>query len=338
VGLYHAADDSNRIFVLEQAGTIYVFANEENVDSKDVFLDIKSRILYGGEQGLLGLAFHPNYRTNGQFYVNYVAGSPRRTVISRFTVSDTNSNEADAGSEFVLLEISQPYANHNGGQIAFGPDGNLYIAMGDGGSAGDPGNNAQDRSSLLGKILRIDVDSGLPYAVPSDNPFVGNTDGYREEIYAYGLRNPWRFSFDPVTGRLWAADVGQNSWEEIDVIEKGKNYGWNIMEGNHSYEGGEITGDLELPIFEYGHDEGNSITGGYIYRGSSLTGIVGNYIYGDYITGKIWSLEYGSDLVAVNNTLLIDTSLQIASFGVDEENELYICAFDGNIYKLKEVA
>ncbi len=340
VGIYHAGDETNRLFVVEQKGVIHVFENSKDVTSTQVFLDITDQVLYGGEQGLLGLAFHPNFTENGYFYVDYTKTDPRRTVISRFTVDPINPNQADEVSELVLLEVEQPYSNHNGGQIAFGPDSYLYIALGDGGSGGDPLNHGQSLTTLLGSILRINVDAtygGLNYAIPIDNPFAGNTEGYREEIYAYGLRNPWRFSFDPVTGWLWAADVGQNAWEEIDIIEIGKNYGWKIMEGNHCYSplvNCDASG-LELPIWEYGHNVGKSITGGFVYRGSSLPDLNGSYIYGDYVVGQIWSLKYDG-INPATNTLLIDTPLLIASFGIDQQNELYICAFDGKIYQLYE--
>lgn len=228
VGLYSAEDGTDRLFVVEQEGRIQVFGNNPNVSVTEVFLDIRDLVLFGGEQGLLGLAFHPNFAQNRYFYVDYVAPNPRRTVIARYSVSPTNPDMTDMNSELVLLEVAQPFENHNGGQIAFGPDGYLYIALGDGGSGGDPQGNGQNRATLLGKILRIDIDSpssSLNYGIPPDNPFVGNTEGFREEIYAYGLRNPWRFSFDLTTGRLWVADVGQDRMEEIDIVEKGKNYG-----------------------------------------------------------------------------------------------------------------
>ena len=338
VDLQHAGDNSNRVFVVEQRGIISVFSNDSSVTDKSVFLDIESRVRdTGNEEGLLGLAFHPNYNNNGCFYVDYTASSPRRTVISRFKVSSTNPDSAVVDSEFVMLEINQPYSNHNGGQIAFGPDGFLYIAMGDGGSGGDPLNNGQDLTTLLGTILRIDVNSKqdtLNYSIPVDNPYVGNSSGFREEIFASGLRNPWRFSFDSVTGALWAGDVGQNLYEEIDIIESGKNYGWRIMEGFHCYfpPTGCDTIGLTMPIWEYDHGEGQSITGGYVYRGNQIPEIYGKYIYADYVSGKIWSISYDGVNPAVNN-LIVDTNLLIASFGVDQNNELYICSFDGKIYK-----
>lgn len=334
VGIFSPKDQTNRLFVIEQQGTIQVFENDGNVENSAVFLDIRSNVTFGGEQGLLGLAFDPDYKNNGYLYLNYVTDNPRRTIIARFRTSD-NPNEADINSQLVLLEIDQPFANHNGGHLAFGPDGYLYIGTGDGGSGGDPYGNGQNRSTLLGKILRIDVKSasdGRNYAIPDDNPFVGNSLGYKEEIFAYGFRNPWRFSFDADAHRLWVADVGQQAREEIDLVEKGKNYGWNIMEGSLTYAGGSQEG-LELPVWEYGHDQGNSVIGGYVYRGPTVTTLAGSYIYGDYGSGKIWALAL-NDADEVTNTLLSDTSLNILSFGTDENDELYICASDGKIYKL----
>jgi len=337
VGIVVPGDGSNRLFAIEQAGVIRVFENSQAVAASSSFLDIRNRVLFGGEQGLLGLAFHPNYAENGYFFVNYVADNPRRTVISRYSVSPDNLNEALSESEFVLLEVNQPFANHNGGQTAFGADGYLYVGLGDGGSGGDPFGNGQNRATLLGKILRINVDSpsqGRNFSIPPDNPYTGNTLGYREEIYAHGFRNPWRFSFDSPTGRLWAADVGQSQREEIDVVEKGKNYGWNIMEGSLTYSGGSQAG-LELPVWEYGRDEGISVIGGYVYRGSTMAGLYSKYVYGDYGSGKVWALQYSEGVMPVN-TLLVDTDLNISSFGVDEQNELYLCALDGKIYVLAD--
>lgn len=338
VDLQNAGDNSNRLFVVEQRGIISVFANDPVVTEKTTFLNIEDKVRdNGNEEGLLGLAFHPDYLNNGYFYVDYTASNPRRTIISRFKVSETNPDSAIADSEYVLLEINQPYSNHNGGQIVFGPDGYLYIAMGDGGSGGDPLNNGQDLTTLLGTILRINVNIGqdsLRYSIPADNPFTGNFSGFREEIYAFGLRNPWRFSFDTVTNRLWCGDVGQYLYEEIDIIESGKNYGWRIMEGFHCYfpPSGCDTVGLTKPIWEYDHNEGQSITGGYVYRGSLVPELYGKYVYADYVSGKIWTIEYDGINPALNN-LFLDTSLLIASFGKDQNNELYICSFDGRIYK-----
>ncbi|MDQ1279420.1 MAG: hypothetical protein QG670_682 [Thermoproteota archaeon] len=338
VGIYSANDGTSRLFVIEQAGAIRVFQNSVNTATSIVFLDISNQVLFNGEQGLLGLAFHPNFANNGYFYIDYVTPNPTRTIIARYSITGGNPNVANESSEFRLLEINQPFANHKGGQIAFGYDGYLYIGMGDGGSGGDPFGNGQNRSTLLGKILRINVDAsstGKNYGIPTDNPFAGNTLGYREEIYAYGFRNPYRFSFDSATSKLWVGDVGQNRIEEIDVVQKGKNYGWNIMEGTLCYNpssGCNKTG-LELPVYEYNHALGIAVIGGYVYHGSALSELAGDYIYGDYSSGRIWALTAES-----TNTLIIDSNLLISSFGVDENNELYICALDGNIYRLNNAA
>ena len=340
VDLQHTGDGSNRLFVLERAGRIWVFENDAQQAGPAVFLDIRNRVDSSfSEEGLLGLAFHPDYAQNGYFYVNYTANNPNRTLIARFQVTPGDSNLADPGSETVIITLPKPFSNHNAGALAFGPqDGYLYITAGDGGQGGDPLGSGQDLTSLLGAILRIDVDQtagNLNYAIPPDNPFAGNVQGYREEIYAYGLRNPWRISFDPVTGWLWAGDVGQNVYEEIDVIESGKNYGWNIMEATHCYPPGSScdTTGLTLPIWEYSHSLGISVTGGYVYRGPTLPGLTGKYIYADFGSGRIWAISYDGSAPA-QNELLIDTPLNIASFGVDADNELYICAFDGKIYRL----
>jgi glucose/arabinose dehydrogenase len=342
VDFQHAGDNSNRVFVVEQAGVIDVFPNNPSVTEKKTFLDIRNEVDdKGNEEGLLGLAFHPDYEMNGYFYVNYTASNPDRTVIARFKVSSQNPDEADAASELVVLTYAQPHSNHNGGQVSFGPDGYLYIAVGDGGSGGDPHGNGQNRSTLLGTILRIDVDKqedGNAYGIPPDNPFTNNQQNYREEIYAYGLRNPWRFSFDPVDHRLWVGDVGQNTFEEVDIIEKGGNYGWNIMEAKHCFqpETGCNTSGLKMPVWEYGRKEGVSVTGGFVYRGPTSAGLTGKYVYADYGSRRIWSLDY-SDMSHPVNTELLEPDFNISSFGVDDKNELYICAFDGKIYKLERL-
>jgi len=340
VDLQHAGDGSNRLFLVEQQGIIRVFQNDEAISATKEFLDISSKVLAGGELGLLGLAFHPEHEKNRHFFVNYTTNNPDRTVVSRFSVDSLDADVADPGSELILLELLQPYPNHNGGQIAFGTDGYLYIAFGDGGSGGDPQGNGQNRSTLLGTIARIDVDnpSGqLNYGIPPDNPFAGNTSGYREEIFAYGLRNPWRFSIDFATGRIWAADVGQDRIEEIDIIEKGRNYGWRITEGTLCYNPstGCDTSGLTMPIWEYGRSLGNSATGGYVYRGSAVPGLAGKYVYGDFGSGRIWALTYDGTNAPANEELL-QSGLLVSSFGLDERNELYILGYDsGRVYTFK---
>ncbi|MFW9930182.1 MAG: PQQ-dependent sugar dehydrogenase [Candidatus Thorarchaeota archaeon] len=339
VGIYDANDGTDRLFVVEQGGVIWTFNTSRDETQKYKFLDISDLISTGGERGLLGLAFHPNYDINGYFFVYYTKIGTGESIISRFTVNATNPIMANKSSEVEILPpINQPYPNHNAGQLSFGPDGYLHIALGDGGGSGDPNGNGQNRATFLGAILRIDVDSGSPYSIPIDNPFYNNTDGYREEIYAFGFRNPWRFSFDTDTGNLWVADVGQNSWEEIDIVESGKNYGWNAKEGNADYIPGVNVTNVEPPIFAYANaGENIAITGGFVYRGSRLFGLTGKYIYADYGSGKIWALSYASGNLA-GNELLVDTNLNIPSFGIDNYNNLYICSFDGNIYILNETS
>jgi len=342
VGIHHAGDGSNRIFIVEQEGRIKVFENDPSISNAEMFLDITSIVDQDGgytEEGLLGLAFHPNYSENGYFYVNYTEHNPRRNVIARYSVSDTNPNEANYGSSEIILEVNQPYTNHNGGQMEFGPDdGYLYISFGDGGSAGDPLGHGQDLSTLLGSLIRIDVDNpsgAFNYGIPSDNPFIAPMNA-RDEIYAYGLRNMWRFSFDLETGFLWGADVGQYEYEEINIIESGGNYGWNIMEGTSCYESQNCDSEgLEPPVWEYELYVNGvcSITGGYVYRGTDLWGLVGKYIYGDWCTGDIWALEY-SDSGNYINEHILDSEINITSFGVDQNNELLFCGGD-YIYKLK---
>lgn len=323
-------DGTDRIFVVEKRGRIVVFENDSDIAVSTDFLNL-SGISTASEQGLLGLAFHPNYGSNGNFYVFYTP-TAGLAVVSRFSVSG-DANIADASSEEVLLEIPQPQTNHNGGQIAFGPDGFLYIAVGDGGGGGDPDNNAQNRSNLLGNILRIDVDAqenGLNYAIPASNPFLNDTS-VRPEIYAYGLRNPWRMSFDVQDGTLWTADVGQGAREEINTIVNGGNYGWKILEGTTCFSGDCETAGLEAPVFEYGHDNGDrSVTGGFVYRGAAIPSLSGKYIYGDFVSGRIWALDVAGGV----NELLLESRLSIASFGTDNDNEIYVCGFGGTIYKL----
>lgn len=338
VDLQHAGDGSGRLFVVEQPGVIRIFPNDSAATASAVFLDLRDRVLFvdGKEMGLLGLAFHPSYPDNGRFFVNYTAPDPRRTVIARFTVSATNPDSADPASGNVLLEIAQPYDNHNGGQLAFGPDGFLYIGMGDGGSGGDPGNVAQDRTSLLGSMLRIDIDSPSDpdgYDIPPDNPYVGNQSGFQEEIFAHGFRNPWRFSFDPVTGQLWCGDVGQSAREEIDLIEKGRNYGWRIMEGSICYSpsSGCDTAGLTLPVWDYDRSLGGSITGGMVYRGTRIPELIGSYVFGDFVSGFVAALTLDDQPVVT----MLDTlsPFRLTSFGQDENNELFACLHDGTILR-----
>ncbi len=340
VDLVNAGDGSNRLFVVEQQGTIKVFNATQNSPSAAEFLNITSKVRSGGEMGLLGLAFHPDFENNGYFFVNYTKANPQETVIARYKVNTPATGVADPQSETVLFTFAQPYSNHNGGSIHFGPDGYLYIATGDGGSGGDPQNNAQDKGSLLGKILRVDVnktDKGT-YGIPADNPFISES-GARPEIYAYGLRNPWRISFDAANGQLWAGDVGQNAWEEIDIITKGGNYGWRLKEGDHCYNPSSNCQQPGVinPVFEYSQSNGDrSITGGYVYRGKKLPGLVGKYIYGDYASGRIWALEAGNN-TAPKNTLLPGTVSSLSTFGVDEQNELYFARLSGKLYTLAVV-
>ena len=337
VGMAYPDDGSDRLFVLLQPGVIMTFANDQNVETANVFLDIRERVSdRGNEEGLLGLAFDPDFRANGYFYVYYSAANPRRSVLSRFA-ADAGGGTADASSERIIMEIEQPYSNHNGGQIAFGPDGYLYIGLGDGGSRGDPRGNGQDLSTLLGSIIRIDVgtlDEGGSYSIPADNPFVGS-EGARGEIWAYGIRNPWRFSFDRESGELWMADVGQNRFEEVNIVRRGLNYGWNTMEGSSCFKpsrGCDAQG-LEMPIAEYGREGGCSVTGGYVYRGKRLPSLYGAYIYGDFCSGRIWALRHDGNQI-IEQLELTDSKLEISSFGEDQGGEMFILSFDGGIYRL----
>ncbi|HET9914660.1 MAG TPA: PQQ-dependent sugar dehydrogenase [Anaerolineales bacterium] len=319
------ADGSGRLFVIEKVGRIRIIENDQLVATP--FLDVSDRVgSSGNEQGLLGLAFHPRYGENGRFFVNYT-DTNGDTVIARFQVSN-DPNVADPASESKLLGVDQPFQNHNGGVLAFGPDGYLYAGLGDGGSQGDPRGNAQNTQVLLGKILRIDVDSAEPYAVPADNPF-GN------EVWAYGLRNPWRLSFDKATSDLYIGDVGQGQWEEIDFLAAGSpggaNFGWDHREGTHEYEGGGPEGMID-PVAEYSHPEGGcSVTGGYVYRGS-MPEWNGIYLYGDYCSGIVWGLIQTDG--GWQNQLLFDLSFTITSFGQDGSGELYLVSDSGEILRL----
>jgi glucose/arabinose dehydrogenase len=316
VDIQNAGDGSGRLFIVEQAGVIRILQNDALIEAP--FLDIRELVDDGGnEQGLLGLAFHPDYESNGFFYVNYT-GEGGHTVIARFHAS---GNAADLNSQAVLLRVEQPFPNHNGGALAFGPDGFLYIGLGDGGAGGDPFGNGQNINALLGKILRIDVNRGEPYAIPSDNPF-------GTEVFHYGLRNPWRISFDSATGDLWIGDVGQGQYEEIDYLgagaKGGVNFGWDRYEGRHDYESGDPLTNHTPPMFEYSHDEGCSVTGGYVYRGA-MPEWQGVYFFADYCSGRLWgALHYQSAAEeSFKSALLYQTGVQILTFGVDEAGEVY---------------
>lgn len=332
-------DGSSRLFVVEQGGQIQIL---QNGAPPQLFLDISSKIVpnfAGTEMGLLGLTFHPAFPQNRKFYVNYVRSSSGQiqSVIAEYQQSSTNPNQADPASERILLVVNQAgnFPNHKAGQLAFGPDGFLYFGLGDGGSEGDPFGNGQNTQTLLGKMLRIDVNStspGLAYRIPPDNPFANG--GGLPEIFAIGFRNPWRFSFDRPTGRLFVADVGQNSFEEVDLVQKGGNYGWNIMEGAHCFNppsGCNMAG-LALPIAEIPHPEGEAVIGGFVYHGTALAGLQGQYIFGD-LNGKIWSLKEGP-LNTFTRTLLSDSGLTISSFGQDQTGELYVVDFSGKVFKI----
>jgi glucose/arabinose dehydrogenase len=334
----HAGDGSNRLFILEQAGRIRIFQNGSLISTP--FLDIQNRVTSGGERGLLGIAFHPDYRNNRRFFLNYTHNRPTlKTIIAEYQTSPSNPNAAQT-AERVLLEINQPFDNHNGGQLLFGPDGFFYVGMGDGGSGGDPQNHAQNLDSLLGKMLRIDVDGAQPYAVPPTNPFL-NRNG-ADEIWAFGLRNPWRFSFDRLTGRLFAADVGQSAREEVDVIERAGNYGWRRYEGSLCFnpssgcENPAPEFPFRLPIAEYGRSEGVSVTGGYVYRGRLFPELIGTYLFSDYGSGRIWGLTETSR-GAWTRTELLRSGLSVSSFGEDEAGEVYVVHHSGSIHRIRVV-
>ena len=353
--------EKNRLFIVNQSGAIHIIKNNKTIDIP--FLDISDRVFGSltpeSEKGLLGLAFHPNYANNGYFYINYI-NKNNRTVISRFSTSD-NINIADKNSEVIILEILQPFDNNNGGHLAFGPsDGFLYIGLGDGGSTGDPYNNSQDLNTLLGSILRIDIDRGNPYSIPKDNPFFSHNNK-KEEIFCYGLRNPWRFSFDRNNNDIIIGDVGKSIWEEIHWSSwkeaKGGNYGWRIMEGNHCHNPEDFcdTTGLIMPIHEYPNNaafikkligmnnkeaSGCSVTGGYVYRGEKIRQLQGVYVFGDYCTGRIWSLKFDGEKATSFKNLHQDLKknstempLVISSFGEDSSGELYVVDYLGAIYK-----
>lgn len=336
VGLVPANDGTSRFFVLEQAGRIRIIQNGSVVATP--FLDIQTRVESGGETGLLGMALHPQFAQNRRFFLNYTTTrltGGLQSVIAEYQVSATDPNRADL-AERILIQINQPFANHNGGQLAFGPNGFLYIAFGDGGNGGDPLNNAQSLQTLLGKILRIDVNGtngpNGQYGIPADNPFVTDASA-QPEIWAFGLRNPWRFSFDTNGGRLFAGDVGQDNFEEIDIIVGGGNYGWRIMEGAHCFNppSGCNPSGLVPPIFEYSHgDDGTTVIGGFVYRGPAITQLQGAYIFGDFSSGRIWTLRETSP-GSWTRTLLISSGRTISSFGQDPAGEVYVLDYDNGV-------
>ena len=336
--LTNAGDGSNRLFVAQQPGKIFVFPNKPDVEEADLFMDWEKKTTYKNEEfeeGVLGIAFHPKFKSNGEFFMYYTE-VPHISVISRFKVSKDDPNKADPASEEQILRIPQPYWNHNGGTICFGPDGFLYIGLGDGGAGNDPHKNGQNPKTVLGKILRIDVDhkdEGKKYAVPKDNPWVGQA-GAATEAFAMGIRNTWRMSFDRKTGTLWQADVGQDFWEEINIITKGSNYGWNLREGLHKFkDGSDAKPELIEPIWEYHHTIGKSITGGVVYRGKKVPELEGCYLYGDFVSGKLWALKYDEKAKKVAaNYLLQGDNLPVMTYGEDEAGEVYFTTPFGQIF------
>lgn len=340
--LINAGDGTNRLFLAQEFDFVYVFNNTPQVQTKKVFLDLRSKVADYVQTGILGIAFHPNYKNNRFLYVHYVYWNSDHTGfisrISRFTASASNPDTALSSSELVMIDKPVEYPGHYGGKITFGRDGYLYISFGDAGTGQAGGELAQDLASFRGKVLRIDVNipSGkFNYSIPVSNPFVGNTQGIKEEIYAWGFRNMWKFSYDSVTNEMWGADVGEHRYEEINFVQKGKNYGWNKMEGFHCYNWPDTTlcdtagRGFTRPIFEYPHSQGLSIIGGYVYRGTKFPELYGKYIYGDYVMGTIWGLSYPS----LVNSVLVDTNFFITSFGTDENKEIYTVSKTGTIYK-----
>lgn len=339
VAISHAGDGSDRLFVVEQGGQVRILTGGTLLPTP--FIDIADRLISGGEQGLLGLAFPPGFAQKGYFYLHYSRQGDGATVLSRFFIS-ADPNLALPASEEVLLTVPQPFANHNGGQLVFGPDGLLYLALGDGGSGGDPQGNGQNPASLLGKLLRLDVEGGtVPYGIPADNPFAGSLT-VRREIWALGLRNPWRFSFDRLSGDLFVADVGQNAWEEVNHQSAGAaggaNYGWNILEGEVCFSpavGCIPPAAAVAPVAVYDHTLGCSVTGGHVYRGPQNPELQGRYLYGDFCSGRIWSLrQLGGNW---ENQLLADTAFQLSSFGEDENGRLYLADYGpGTLYRIDQ--
>jgi glucose/arabinose dehydrogenase len=329
LGLQPIPGEPDHVTVVTQDGIIYKVNVANPSEPAAVFLDVRDRMIEdpATEEGLLGLAFAPDYVTSRRFYVYYTASGPRRSIIARFTAGAL----ADPASERRILEILQPYENHNGGAMAFGPDGMLYIASGDGGSGGDPHGNGQNTNTLLGKILRIDV-RGDGYAIPADNPFARG--GGRQEVWAYGFRNPWRITFDPATGELWTGDVGQNAWEEVNRVVRGGNYGWNRLEAYECYRAASCNAaGTFLPRAAYSHEFGCSVTGGYVYRGTAMPELQGWYVYGDYCSGKVWAVNAATNEGAA--IPLADTGLAISSFAVLADGELYVVTFNNAIYRLQ---
>lgn len=333
--LTSAGDGSDRLFLVEQGGIIYVYDNDEQhtfLNVSDLVSPEANGFMYT-ERGLLGLAFHPNYAENGMFFINYT-DREGHTKLVRYSVSDDDPNAANPDSAEIILEVEQPFSNHNGGHLDFGPDGYLYMSLGDGGSANDPLENGLNPQTLLGTIIRLDVDEAPGYAIPDDNPFVG-TDTGAPEVWSYGLRNAWRFSFDRATGDMYIGDVGQNVWEEVNYEPAGvggRNYGWNAMEGFHVFDSSQSAPNAVLPIAEYSHDMGCSVTGGYVYRGEAIPELQGVYFYGDYCTGVIW-VAWRDAAEAWQSSVFLDTQWQISSFGEDEAGELYAVDYSGAVKK-----
>ncbi len=334
-----AGDETGRLFVVEQAGRIEIIDNGTLLATTFIDLSavVSQDILSGySERGLLGLAFHPDFEENGEFFVNYTRRSDGGSVVARYRVSESDPNVADPGSEEILLTLDQPYPNHNGGHLAFGPDGYLYIAFGDGGAANDPLLTGQDPTDWYGSILRIDVDNGAPYGIPDTNPFADGALG-APEVWAYGLRNAWRFSFDRATQDVYIADVGQNIWEEVNFVAAdeagGQNFGWNAFEGAHPFASNDAPRNMTYPAVEYSHREGGcSITGGYVYRGDAIPDLQGVYFFGDYCTGLIWG-AYRDASGTWQKTVLYDLDMQLSSFAEDETGELYVVGYGGTIYQ-----
>ena len=332
--LTYADGGSNRLFAASQFGQIWSFENNSEVKNSDLVLDLRGKVKDwkkpgSNEQGLLGLALHPNFKSNGYLYVYYSTTDNKKSIVSRFTASTDAPHKADAASELIIMELEQPFQNHNGGAMEFGPDGFLYIAMGDGGDRNDPMAGGQNLGSYLGSVLRIDVNgkaNGKPYAIPADNPFK-NVEGAKPEIYAHGVRNPWRIAFDKKTGDLWLADVGQELWEEVNIITKGGNYGWSNREGTHAFGNRERVANTSEPIdpvWEYDHRIGKSITGGRVYRGSRVSDLAGKYLYADYVTGRIWALTYDAKSgKATKNEEVVPESIPVLAFGEDQNGEVY---------------